>query len=402
MPDQSNGVDPSVSPANLSPRSDWKADSTVSTSPSSLEAQTLFKQLVQESLADLTQRRQALIQDVERLEQQKEQLQGEMRRNFTGVSQDMAVQVQGFKAYLMGSLQDLATAAEQLSLKVPESPTVPEPRRGSPASPRAVPQESPQPRDNQALDQRSAPSREQGRSPQPLNLQPAATAKQRSDRPPRPIPTSSPVPSPRATPASVPSAVNPPPQAAADISEVAHQMFGDNAKQIRQILDQYRHSPNYYGAPWQLRRTFDPIHADRVSQWFFDHGGRGALKTLGSRLQNVLVASAIISVLRVMYGDRLHTLILSDSPERLGEWRRGLQDCLGIARTDFGGQQGVALFEAPEALTQRAERLIQQRRRPLILIDNSQDMVHLSLLQYPLWLAFAPDLNAIPVYSAGR
>ncbi|NET51592.1 MAG: DUF3086 domain-containing protein, partial [Merismopedia sp. SIO2A8] len=174
--------------------------------------------------------------------------------------------------------------------------------------------------------------------------------------------------------------------------------FDQDAKQIRQILDQYRLSPDYYGIPWRLRRTFEPIHAERVSQWFFEQGGRGALKSMGSRLQNVLVASAIISVLRMMQGDRVRTLILSDSPERLGEWRRGLQECLGISRSDFGAQQGVALFEAPEAVSQRADRLISNGNTPLILIDNSEDKVHLSLLQYPFWLAFAPVVDEIPAY----
>ncbi|MEM8717509.1 MAG: DUF3086 domain-containing protein, partial [Cyanobacteria bacterium P01_G01_bin.4] len=140
------------------------------------------------------------------------------------------------------------------------------------------------------------------------------------------------------------------------------------------------------------------IHAKRVSQWFFDQGGRGSVKTMGSRLQNILVASAVISVLRMMRGDRVRILILSDSPGRLGEWRRGFQDCLGISRSDFGAQQGVALFEAPEAICQRADRLIEQGNQPLILIDNSEDKVHLSLLQYPLWLAFAPDFRDMPTY----
>jgi hypothetical protein len=51
---------------------------------------------------------------------------------------------------------------------------------------------------------------------------------------------------------------------------------------------------------------------------------------MGSRLQNILISSAIISVLSTLHDDRLRALVLANTPERLGEWRRGLQDCLGI------------------------------------------------------------------------
>ena len=316
------------------------------------ESQVMLTRLVDETMAELSQKRQALQREVEQLEQRRDRIQEEMRSNFAGVSQDLAVRVQGFKDYLVGSLQDLATAAEQLQLSVPEKPT----------------SSSPVPLDLPSTRPRRSESRGQSRSPQsPSSPQPSAR-------------------SPLASPEHDRS------------SSSSKRGFDQDAKQIRQLLDQYRHSPDYYGIPWQLRRTFEPVHAKRVSQWFFDHAGRGSLKSMGSRLQNILVASAIISVLRMMKGDRVRILILSDSPGRLGEWRRGLQDCLGISRADFGAQQGVALFEAPEAVCQRADRLIEQGNQPLILIDNSEDKVHLSLLQYPLWLAFAPDPRDIPMY----
>ncbi|MEM9215162.1 MAG: DUF3086 domain-containing protein [Cyanobacteria bacterium P01_F01_bin.150] len=300
------------------------------------DSKVILSRLVDETMMELSQRRQALQLEVEKLEKQRDRIQAEMRSSFSGVSQDLAVRVQGFKDYLVGSLQDLATAAEQLPVQSPRNPPV--------ASPSPVP-----------LDLGV-----QGLSPSPKDFQRSA-----------PGPTQ-------------------------DLN-VSIRGFAQDEKQIRQILDQYRHSPDYYGTPWQLRRTFEPIHAKRVSQWFFDQGGRGSVKTMGSRLQNILVASAIISVLRMMKGDRVRILILSDSPGRLGEWRRGFQDCLGISRTDFGAQQGVALFEAPEAICQRADRLLEQGNQPLILIDNSEDKVHLSLLQYPLWLAFAPDIRGMPI-----
>jgi hypothetical protein len=176
-----------------------------------------------------------------------------------------------------------------------------------------------------------------------------------------------------------------------EVPQLGQQQFQDTTKKIRRLLDQYRNQPDYYGPPWQLRRTFEPIHAEKLSNWLFVLGGRGALRTMGSRLQNILIASSAISILHEIYGDRLRTLILANTPERLGEWRRGLQDCLGIGRPDFGPDRGVVLFEAPTALAQKADRLVKANEMPLIIIDDSEEQISLGLLQFPLWLAFAPD-----------
>lgn len=186
-----------------------------------------------------------------------------------------------------------------------------------------------------------------------------------------------------------------PAQASPSTPQFSEQRFQSTTKQIRRLLDQYRTKPDYYGPPWQLRRTFEPVQAERVADWFFKQGGRGALRTLGSRLQNILVSSTIISVLNTLYGDRLRALILANSPERLGDWRRGLQDCLGISRADFGPDRGVVLFESADAVAIKAERLIKANEMPLIIIDDSEDKISLSLLQFPLLLAFAPDPQAI-------
>ena len=174
-------------------------------------------------------------------------------------------------------------------------------------------------------------------------------------------------------------------------SDFSRGQFQDTTKKIRQIIDQYRTKPDYYGPPWQLRRTFEPVHAERVSNWFFQQGGRGALRTMGSRLQNTLIASAIISILHDLYGNRVRTFVLANSPERLGEWRRGLQDCLGIGRPDFGPDRGLALFETPSAVAQKAERLVKAGLQPFIIVDDSEEQINVGLLQFPLWLAFAPD-----------
>ncbi|MBD1899153.1 DUF3086 domain-containing protein [Trichocoleus sp. DQ-A3] len=277
------------------------------------QTQAALNRLVQESLNELEQRRQTLQISVEQLERRRERIREEMRRTFAGTSQELAIRVQGFKDYLVGSLQDLVVAAEELQLqKEPEPPKV-------------------------------VPVVEESKATSPVN------------------------------------------------PKFTEQSFQSTAKQIRSILDQYRTRPDYYGPPWQLRRTFEPVHAERVANWFFTQGGRGALRTMGSRLQNILIASSVISVLSTLYGDRVRALILANSPERLGEWRRGLQDCLGISRSDFGPEQGIVLFESPEAVVQKAERLVKERQMPLIIIDETEDQINLSLLQFPLWLAFAPD-----------
>ncbi|MFP4121058.1 MAG: DUF3086 domain-containing protein [Coleofasciculus sp.] len=284
------------------------------------KTQATIQQMLQEGLSELEQRKQALLISVEQLERRRERIRTEMRTTFAGVSQELAIRVQGFKDYLVGSLQDLVVAAEELELAEPTA-------------------EFSQPR----MDE-----------PQP--------------------PVSSPTP------------------------KFAEQAFQDQIQQIRDIIDQYRKMPDYYGPPWQLRRTFEPIHAERVSNWFFSQGGRGAIRTIGSRLQNILVASAVMSVMRTLYGDRLRTLVLANTPERLGEWRRGLQDCLGIARSDFGPERGVVLFEEASALVQKADRLMTQKQLPLIIVDETEDQISLSILQFPLWLAFAPDPQQMSNY----
>ncbi|MCC3457847.1 DUF3086 domain-containing protein [Microcoleus sp. PH2017_08_TRC_O_A] len=277
------------------------------------EAQASIGRLVQDGLIQLDHRKQALQIEVEKLERRRDRIQKEMRTTFAGVSQDLAIRVQGFKDYLVGSLQDLAATAELLDMTPPVQETS------------------------------KQISVEESQSSSPVN--------------PR----------------------------------FAEQGFQEQAKQIRRTLDQYRTLPDYYGPPWQLRRTFEPIHAERVSNWFFTQGGRGALRTMGSRLQNILISSTIISVLRSVYGPRVRTLVLANSPERLGEWRRGLQDCLGITRTDFGPERGIIMFESAEALAQKADRLVRDGKLPLIVIDETEDLISLSMLQFPLWLAFASD-----------
>jgi hypothetical protein len=282
------------------------------------DTEASLARMVQESISELEQRKQALQIAVEQLEKRRDRIREEMRKNFAGVSQEIAIRVQGFKDYLVGSLQDLASAAEQLDFPAPET-------IGKTAE---------------------APNRETSSRDAESNL------------------------------------ANP---------QFSESSFQATSKQIRGLLDKYRNRPDYYGPPWQLRRTFEPVHAQKVSNWFFTQGARGAVPSLGSRLQNILVAATTMSILRRLYGDRLRTLVLVNSPERLGEWRRGLQDCLGISRGDFSQDRGVTLFEAAEPLAIKADRLLKEGQMPLIIIDETEEQVSLGILQFPLWLAFAPD-----------
>jgi hypothetical protein len=277
--------------------------------------QATMGRIVQEGLKELEQRKRELQISVEQLERRLERIREEMRTTFAGTSQDLAIRVQSFKEYLVGSLQDLAMAADQLEF------------------------------------------------PQPSKAPIQAIAETSPEIAAVPVP----------------------------VPKFAEQTFLEQTKKVRALLDQYRNRPDYYGTPWTLRRTFEPIHAERVSNWFFTQGGRGAIRTMGSRLQNILIASAVVSILRALYGDRVVTLVLADSPERLGEWRRGLQDCLGITRADFGVDRGAALFEDPIILTQKADRLQKDGFMPLIIIDETEAQIDLAILQFPLWLAFAPN-----------
>ncbi len=278
-------------------------------------------QIVQTSIADLEQRRQKLQISVEQLERRRDRIEKEIHKSFAGASQDIAIRLQGFKDYLVGSLQDLVVIAEEIEF--PEPP------------------------------------------PAQIRLQTPID---------RDIPT----------PTVTPKQQNP---------QFVEPAFKATASKVRASIDRYRTAPDYYAPAWQLRRTLEPIHADKVSDWFFAKDGRGAVRTMGSRLQNILVAATAVSALRELYGDYLRTLVLANLPERLGDWRRGFQDCLGLSKTDFGGNGGIVLFEDPEALVQKVDRIITNKEMPLIIIDNSEGQISLSILQYPLWLAFAPDPN---------
>jgi hypothetical protein len=162
---------------------------------------------------------------------------------------------------------------------------------------------------------------------------------------------------------------------------------------IRSCLEGFQGQPDFYAGPWKLRRSLDGQDITLLEDWFFNQGGRGAQASRGSRPRNVLLAAGLIAVIGELYGDQFQTLVLAGEPERLGEWRRGLQDCLGLGREDFGPNSGIVLFDRADALVERADRLEERGEVPLILIDAAERSVDIPVLQFPLWLAFAaqPD-----------
>ncbi|MFM9047923.1 MAG: DUF3086 domain-containing protein [Cyanobium sp.] len=166
-------------------------------------------------------------------------------------------------------------------------------------------------------------------------------------------------------------------------------LFSQDEEVIRGWLSSFQGQPDFSADPWRLRRTLDQEGATLLEEWFLGQGGRGAQPSRGTRLRNVVVTSAAITILGDLYGDRFQTLVMASQPERLGEWRRGLQDCLGLGREDFGPNSGIVLFERPEALVERADRLEEQNELPFIVIDAAEQAIDIAILQFPLWLAFA-------------
>ena len=272
--------------------------------------------LISLALTELQQRRAALQQDIDSLNQRKLQLEQEIAGSFVGQSDAIARRVKGFQEYLSGALQGMAQSVEQLEL----------------VSQPVVVQPSP-------LDQQAAGRQDEGNPAEPT-------------------------------------------------SAVADTFRPDEAL-IRSILARFSEQPDFYADPWKLRRSLDNSDIALLEDWFFNQGGRGAQSSRGNRPRNVLVGSGLIAILSDLYGDQFQTLVLAGQPERLGEWRRGLQDALGLGREDFGPNSGIVLFERGDALVERADRLEERGELPLILIDAAERVVDIPVLQFPLWMAFA-------------
>jgi len=294
------------------------ASATAAAPPPSAGAESASSPLLDLALQDLIARRSSLEQEISELERRQTQLQQEITASFSGQSDAIARRMRGFQEYLVGALQDLAAAAEQVDLV-----------------------------------------------PQPVLVQP----------------------SPLDQPSADAAAAAPPPAVAGQ--------FSDDEPMIRSLLERYGGQPDFYADPWKLRRTLESSGAGVLEDWFLAQGGRGAQPSAGSRNRNVLIAAAAIAILGELYGDRFQTLVLASQPERLGEWRRGLQDSLGLTRDDFGPGSGIVLFERADALIERADRLEERGELPFIVIDAAERVVEIPVLQFPLWLAFAASADEI-------
>jgi hypothetical protein len=273
--------------------------------------------LVELALQELRQQRDVLSREIGELEARKQQIEREIAGSFAGQADGIARRLKGFQEYLVGALQDLVVAADQIDL-------VPQPLLVQPSP----------------LDATQAPS--------------SAGGGEASGAP------------------------------------LAHAgLFSNDADLIRSRLESLQGQPDFYADPWKLRRTLEASAATQLESWFLEQGGRGAQSSSGSRNRNALTTAAAIAILGELYGDRFQTLVLAGQPERLGEWRRGLQDCLGLSRDDFGPSSGIVLFERPDALIDRADRLEERGELPFIVIDAAEQVVDIPILQFPLWLAFA-------------
>jgi len=171
--------------------------------------------------------------------------------------------------------------------------------------------------------------------------------------------------------------------------------FKPDKEIIKSCFTSFTEQPDFYAEPWKLRRSLDSSDIEFMDDWFFNMGGRGSLESRGSRQKNALLSAGLISILGELYGDQFQTLILASQPERLGEWRRILQDSLGLTRDDFGPNSGIVLFERPEGVIERADRLEANEELPFIIIDAAETSVEIPILQFPLWVAFAGSDNEI-------
>ena len=292
--------------------------SSEASNPASGDLDPGSETLIQLALRDLQSRRDGLQQEIDTLQQRKQQLEKDMAASFAGQSDAIARRVKGFQEYQGGALQGLAQSVETLELV---------------AQPVVV-------------------------KPSPLDAQAAEAAAEQA----------------------MANSVGAP--ALADT-------FRPDEELIRTNLRRFLEQPDFYAEPWKLRRSLDDSDIAVLEDWFFNQGGRGAQASRGSRPRNVLLGAALIAVIGELYGDQFQTLVLAGQPERLGDWRRGLQDALGLGREDFGPSSGIVLFERGDALVERADRLEERGEVPLILIDAAQRVVDIPVLQFPLWLAFA-------------
>ena len=102
------------------------------------------------ALTELRQRREELLGDIAQLEARREQINREIAGSFAGQSDGIARRLKGFQEYLVGALQDLAAAAEQMEpvvqpLVVQPPPSIRRRAASTPATPGRPPWPPPPP-----------------------------------------------------------------------------------------------------------------------------------------------------------------------------------------------------------------------------------------------------------------
>ena len=67
------------------------------------------------------------------------------------------------------------------------------------------------------------------------------------------------------------------------------------------------------------------------------------------------------------------------------------QSSVHLRRVAVDANRRFELFERPDALIARADRLEEQGELPFIVVDAAERAVETAILQFPLWLVFAAD-----------
>jgi hypothetical protein len=67
-----------------------------------------------------------------------------------------------------------------------------------------------------------------------------------------------------------------------------------------------------------------------------------------------------------------------------------------LTREHFGSDKGIALFEDPEPLATKGDRLVKEGLSPLVVIDESEELISVDLLRFPLLIAFGGAPEAKP------
>ena len=91
------------------------SDDNTTPQPSALDSPAAAPWL-ELALSELRQQRDGLQAEIAELSSRRDQLQQDLNGSFAGQSDAIARRVKGFQEYLVGALQDLAVAAEQVEL----------------------------------------------------------------------------------------------------------------------------------------------------------------------------------------------------------------------------------------------------------------------------------------------